>query len=96
AFAVLERNSWGWIATLAIAATALNYLLGDLMVLPRYGNIMASVGDGILGALTAYVIDLIASGFRTTFATLALFAILIAIGEYFFHKYLRRTDEVAP
>ncbi|MFZ5642056.1 MAG: DUF2512 family protein [Bacillota bacterium] len=95
-FAILEENSWGWVALLAVAVTALNYFLGDLFILPRFGNIVAAVSDGILGAITAAIIAAFVPDFRVTLATLALFAILLAIGEFFLHKYLRRSEKVEP
>ena len=95
-FAILEENSWGWVSLLAVAVTALSYFLSDLFILPRYGNIVASVSDGILGAITAAIISGITPDFRVTAGTLALFGILLAIGEFFLHKYLRRSEKVAP
>lgn len=96
AFALINQNAWGWIFLAALAATALNYLIGDLWLLPNYGNIVASVGDGITGALTVWVLDLLIPAFDTSFAALVVFAVLIVIGEYFFHQYLLRTEKVAP
>lgn len=96
AFALINQNAWGWIFLAALAATALNYLIGDLWVLPKYGNIVASVGDGIIGALTVWVLDLLIPAFNTSFAALLVFAVLIVIGEYFFHQYLLRAEKVAP
>lgn len=95
-FMLLNNNSWFWILAVAIAATVLNYLVGDLYVLPKFGNIVAAAGDGIMAALVAYVTDLFTPLFQTTFASLAIFALLVGVGEYFFHQYLRRADEVAP
>lgn len=96
AFSFVDGNAWGWVAVVALTGTVLNYLLGDLVVLPKYGNVAASVGDGLLAALTAYVFDLLIPAFDTSFASLALFAILVAVAEYFFHDYLRRSEKVAP
>lgn len=95
-FGMILDNPMGHIITLAVLATILNYLLGDLMVLPRYGNVVASIGDGILGALTAYILSLISRAFDTTLATLLLFTVIVAVFEYFFHQYLLSTDKLAP
>lgn len=96
AFMVLEQNTWAWVALVALAGTILNYLAGDLLILPRFGNIVASLADGVLAAVTAYVVDLIVPAFTTTWGTLAAFAVLVAVAEYFFHAYLRRSEKVAP
>jgi len=93
-FYFMARNPWSWILALAIVATAVNYLIGDLVVLPNYGNIVASIGNGIMAGLVAYIMDLLIPTFDTTISTLLTFGVLIAIGEYFFHQYLVRNEEV--
>lgn len=96
AFRFVDANSWGWIFTVALAATVMNYLVGDLLVLPALGNVVASVGDGLMGALIAYAVAFLMAPFSVSFAGLATFAVLVAIGEYFFHQYLRSAERVAP
>ena len=96
AFRFIDANTWGWIFTISLAATAINYLVGDLLVLPSMGNMVASIGDGIMGALIAYVFAVFAGDFTISFAGLAVFALTVAVGEYFFHQFLRGSDTVAP
>ncbi|MGE5598156.1 MAG: DUF2512 family protein [Bacteroidota bacterium] len=96
AFKGLGRNTFGSIALVAVLGTALNYIVGDLGVLPRYGNVTAAAGDGVLAALTAYVVDAAAYRFNTTFGSLVLFGVIVAVAEYFFHQFLLRTKDVAP
>jgi hypothetical protein len=96
AFDLLDTVPMGWIFTLAVAGTLLNYLIGDLFVLPTFGNIVASIGDVLLGGLTAYMLDIFSPGVVTTYRSLAVFGFIVAIAEFFFHMYLKSTDEVAP
>lgn len=96
AFVLIDRNAWIWAFVIGLAGTVLNYLLGDLLVLPKFGNIVASIGDGVLAALTAYLVDVLTPAFRTTSSSLLIFAVLIAFGEYFFHQFLLRSEEVEP
>ena len=93
---VAGGNPWSWIIGLALAATALNYLLGDLAILPATGNLIASIADGGLAVLTAYIFSLISDAFQATPASLLTFAVLVAVGEFFFHLYLRRNPKVSP
>lgn len=95
-FYFLINNDISWIILLAIAGTVLNYIVGDLLILPSMGNIVASIGDGLMAAILAYIIDLLVFDFSTTFTTLLWFGVLIAIGEYFFHSYLKEDEKVAP
>ncbi|NLG33147.1 MAG: DUF2512 family protein [Syntrophomonadaceae bacterium] len=94
--ALIDNNPWGWILLAALIGTAVNYLVGDLVVLPAYGNIAASIGDGIMAALVAYIISLVVPAFAVSWTALILLAVIIAIAEYFFHQYLLTTDKVAP
>lgn len=96
AFTVLINNPWTWVLALAVIATAVNYVLGDLFVLPKFGNAVASVGDGVMGALVAYIVSLVTPLFVVNLTSLLLFAVLVAVGEYFFHQYLSRNEKVAP
>jgi hypothetical protein len=96
AFSLFGGNTWSWIFLVALVATIANYVIGDLAVLSRYGNIVASIGDGITGALIAYIFSLLVREFSVGFFSLFVFFILIAAGEYFFHGYLLREKEVAP
>ncbi len=94
AFYFLVRNPWSWILIVSIVVTAVNYLVGDRMLLPSYGNIVAAVGDGAMAGIVAYIMSLLVTTFDTTIASLLTFGVLIAVGEYFFHQYLTKTEEV--
>ncbi|AZO95654.1 DUF2512 family protein [Halocella sp. SP3-1] len=96
AFDLLLNNDIFWILLLSLVAMLINYLIGDLMVLPAKGNMIASIGDGLLAAITAYIFDLLIPAFTTSWSTLLWFAILIGIAEYFFHLYLKKDEKVAP
>ena len=95
-FGIYNGNPIGWILGFALTGTIINYIIGDLFVLPRFGNIIAAFGDGIMGLLLAYAYDRMTFAFSTTFPRLAVFAILIAGTEFFFHLYIRKLNKVAP
>ncbi|HYH01525.1 MAG TPA: DUF2512 family protein [Bacillota bacterium] len=96
AFNFVDNNSFGWLFTLSVAATILNYVIGDLFLLPRIGNFLASVADGGLAALTAAMLGNMVQGNNTGRGSLWIFALLIAVAEYFFHRYLLQTNKVEP
>lgn len=93
---LMDNNPINWVIGFAVLGTAINYLVGDLMVLPNLGNTVASIGDGAMAAITAYIIDLISPVFNTRFTTLVVLGILVALAEYFFHIYIKNSDKVAP
>jgi len=75
---------------IAVVLTAVAYLLGDLMILPRHGNSTATVVDVVLAAVVIGLSDWMINGFVTlTPAGWVLFLAVLAIGEWFFHKYLK-------
>jgi len=96
AFTIPGQISLGWVALIALGVAGINYLLGDLFVLPAFGNIVAALGDGAMGALTFWIFDMMVIGIDTSLTTLITFAALVAVGEYFFHNYLFSTKKVAP
>ncbi len=93
---LFDSNPWPIVTLFALVAAAANYLVGDLVVLPAAGNITASIGDGVMAGLIAYIMDLASLGFRTTLGTLVALGLFIALGEYLFHQYLENTPKVAP
>ncbi|MEL7646692.1 MAG: DUF2512 family protein [Sedimentibacter sp.] len=96
AFSLIDLNPIGMITLVAAAGTILNYLLGDLVILPSMGSVTASIGDGVLGAAAAYVIDMFSYNFNASASGLIVFAAIIAAAEYFFHIYLISDEKVAP
>lgn len=95
-FNLINLNGWSWVLAVSIAAATFNYLLGDHYMLPRYGNVAASVVNSVLAVLTAYFSDLMLPPFDTSPQSLVSFGLLIAVGEYVFHRYLMRSEAVRP
>lgn len=74
----------------ALVLSIIAYALGDLFVLPAYGNITATIGDIILAAVVFYAADLMVNGAITLSAAGWLLALGgIALGEWFLHRYLK-------
>jgi len=87
---LFAQISSGQAILIAVVLTVAAYLLGDLMVLPRYGNTTATVLDVVLAAVVIGLSDWMINGFVTlTPAGWVLFLGVLAIGEWLFHKYLK-------
>ena len=93
---LFDSNPWPIVVLFAVVATAANYLVGNLVVLPAMGNTVTAISNGLMAGLIAYMMDLTSAGFRTTFGTLVALGLFIAIEEYLFHGYLENTIETAP
>lgn len=92
AFSFLDLNPAGWVLFVAVAVTIVSYLVGDQYLLSNYNNIVASVGNGVLGIIVAYIVGLMTAAFNPTAGALFTFAILLAVGEYFFHTLVLRSE----
>jgi predicted ABC-type exoprotein transport system permease subunit len=87
---LFAQISSGQAILIAVVLTVVAYLLGDRMVLPRYGNTTATVLDVVLAAVVIGLSDWMINGFVTlTPAGWVLFLGVLAIGEWLFHKYLK-------
>jgi Protein of unknown function (DUF2512) len=93
AFSYLDDNTIGWILLIGVLGTMVNYAIGDLLVLPNFGNALAVVGDGLMAAILVFIIDLLTNGFNTSYSNLLIFAAIVMVFEYFFHRYLKSVHD---
>jgi hypothetical protein len=96
ALSVMDTNPIGTVAVVALVAAAANYLIGDLLILPTFGNVIASIADGLTGALVVLAANVVGYLPSVNAGSLLILGILVAIGEFFFHRYLEQSEEVAP
>ncbi len=75
---------------LAFIAMLASFLTADLVILPRWGNIPAILGDMII----TIAVTLIYAGFIfkvwPKIWGLALLAALVGFGEWYYHRYLKQ------
>ena len=76
---------------IAIVITLVAYVLGDMLILPAYGNLAASISDGIIAFLIAWLTPFVAPNIPVTLGNALAVGALVGIGEWFFHKYVART-----
>jgi hypothetical protein len=77
-------------AALGIGIVA--YLLGDLLILPKTNNIIATVSDAVLVFLMLWVIGETA-GWTLSFGDMLIITLLAGVFEYFFHIWLLRDHD---
>jgi hypothetical protein len=74
---------------IALVLTLVAYVVGDLWILHRYGNFVATLGDVVMAALVIGIADqILHSTITITAAGWIVTLALIAFGEWYFHKYL--------
>jgi len=88
-FGFLYGVSFGDILTISFILTIVSYLIGDMLILPRFGNTAATITDFGIAYVGAWMIgaQIIDEPIRMGIASF-LSAGLIAIGEAFFHQYV--------
>ncbi|MFC2947017.1 YndM family protein [Virgibacillus sediminis] len=87
---IFEAASLGEIFWMSILITGAAYLIGDLFILPRYGNTIASIADFGLSALAVWILSMmfVDQGFPVLTAALFI-GFFIAISEALFHIYMQ-------
>ncbi|MDF2678226.1 MAG: hypothetical protein K0Q97_2570 [Bacillota bacterium] len=92
AFDLIDENPFNWVLVIALAGSLLNYFVGYLLIMKSMGKVIESIGDGILGAFTAYVVDFLVVDFISSVTGLIVFALVIMLVEYVFHIYLYKGE----
>lgn len=79
---------------IGVLVVGLAYLLGDMVILRKVGNIPATIADAGLAALVNYFY-LSSMGYTENLWLMSLLAgALIGVGEWFFHSWLLRSGVI--
>ncbi|ALC92818.1 hypothetical protein AM500_14380 [Bacillus sp. FJAT-18017] len=74
---------------IGIVLTLLAYFTGDMVVLPRMGNVAATVGDFVISFLVVWA-GLAMLGYNEAAGEAFLASLIVAAGEWFYHKWLAK------
>ncbi len=74
----------------ALAVTLLAYLIGDLFVLDKTNNTVATIADAGLALFTIWAFNWIMPDADISFTDALIAAAVLAVGEWIYHKYVRR------
>ena len=66
AFGFIGGNAFKWILLVAVLGTVIDYLAGDLLILPKVGSFISALINGVLAALIALAVAMIVPAFTTT------------------------------
>lgn len=78
------------IFTIALTVTLVAYLLGDLFILPRFNNTIATIADFGLALVTIYAFNWVYRNVNIEFSDALTAAAILGVGEYLFHKYVAK------
>lgn len=86
--ALYDAVPWTLVFFYSVITTAINYLVGDLSLLPSWGNVAAAIGDGVMAALVAYLCSELIANFSATPSTLIALGITVAVAELFYSEQI--------
>lgn len=75
---------------ITLALGVISYILGDMMILPRTNNMVATIADFGLAFLLIWIMSQNLTYGDNTFWPSLIAALGIALFEYFFHRYLNK------
>ncbi|KZL91780.1 DUF2512 family protein [Clostridium magnum] len=73
---------------IAAAVTILAYIIGDLLILRATNNTVATIADVGLALATIYMFNFLWNATTISFTNALICAVVIGVGELFFHKYV--------
>lgn len=86
----LTNLSPGNILYIALAVTTLAYVVGDLFILDKTNNTIATISDMGLAFLTIWAFNYIIPEATISFSDALIAAAALAVGEWIYHKFVRR------
>lgn len=86
-FLLVTDLDFGQALLIAGVITLVSYALGDILIMPRAGNIVATLADLVLAFFIVYLFKAMAFS-AIGIADAIIVAILTGIEEWFFHRYL--------
>jgi hypothetical protein len=89
-FSDLTFTSILWIS---LVVTALAYIIGDLFILPATNNLVATIADIGLSLVIIYLFNFFWNTNDIPFLSALVAAVVIGVGEWFFHKFIDRKVE---
>jgi hypothetical protein len=87
----LTDLTFGEILYISLAVTAAAYILGDLLILSVSNNTVATIADAGLALFVIYMFNFVYGDGRISFSDALVSAVVLAVGEWIFHKYVAKS-----
>jgi hypothetical protein len=88
---MLGKGTWTQTLVLGAILVVISYIIGDMWVLPKLGNFVASLIDLGIAVLVIWFMMRGLPQFVLTTGAVWTISVVLAIGEWFFHRYLLAT-----
>lgn len=80
----------------AIPLSIITYLVGDIFILPRAGNVIATILNTLIAGLVIWGSIIVIPETTLSWTGIIISIFLIGVNEWFFHHWLVRNDIVFP
>lgn len=88
-FGIFNYVSLSSLMLVSLITTVVSFLIGDMVILKRFGNLVASIADFFLAFGTLWVLSVLFVGWGVPILTTSLLAaFFIACVEPFVHEYM--------
>lgn len=87
----MSTLSFSKILLISLAVTIIAYVIGDLLILSKSNNTTATICDAVISFITIYAFYYIPTFGSISITNSIVSAVVVAIGEWFFHKYMARS-----
>ncbi|MFD2925694.1 DUF2512 family protein [Halobacillus naozhouensis] len=75
----------------SIGLTIVSFIVGDLLILPKLGNMIATIADMGVASLGIWLLGSLLFEESVPLGTVSFFlAVAITIGEFLFHGYMKK------
>jgi uncharacterized membrane protein YcaP (DUF421 family) len=88
---IFGKGTWTQTMVTGVFLALVAYILGDLWILPKFGNLIAVVVDFGLVALVVWLMMKVLPQFTLRTTGIWVIALVLALGEWVFHLYLKAT-----
>lgn len=89
---VFGRSTWSQTLITGLVLVVISYVLGDLWILPKFGNVAAVIADFGVYALGIWAMTGALPQFTLTTSGYWIIALALTAGEWFLHQYLLATQ----
>lgn len=86
------KSMWTQTIITGIILSILAYVVADLWVLPNFGNLAAVITEFVMAALVIWLMMKALPQFVLSGKGVLMIALIIGLGEWLFHGYLKSTS----
>ncbi len=89
---VFGESTWTQTMITGLVLSLLAYIVGDMWVLPKFGNLLSVVVDFVIAGAVIWAMMKLLPQFVLSTSGVWIIALVLALGEWLFHLYLESTQ----